>query len=97
MKRLFGLSLSCVLLTFFLSGCEAIKNFTRTDTTNLIDPTPLEKDFRSTLDVDTMWSRKIGKGAEELYLKLTPSVIDGILYVSDRYGRLTVSDPNDGA
>ena len=97
MKRLFGLSLSCVLLTFFLSGCEAIKNFTRTDTTNLIDPTPLEKDFRSTLDVDTMWSRKIGKGAEELYLKLTPSVIDGILYVSDRYGRLTASDPNDGA
>ena len=96
MKRLSLLSLSVLLLAFLLGGCERVKQFVRTDTSNLVDPTPLEKDFRSTLDVDTLWSKKIGKGAEELYLKLTPSVIAGVLFVSDRYGRLIATDINDG-
>ena len=96
MKRLSLLFLSCFLLVLLLGGCERVKKFVRTDTSNLIDPTPLEKDFRSTLDIDTLWSKKIGKGAEELYLKLTPTVIADVLFVSDRYGRLTATDLNDG-
>lgn len=86
-----------------LGGCGAyssvkrsLGNFAKNEDSNAIDPTVLDEEFESSIEVEEVWSKRIGKGAEELYLKMTPIVIGDQLFVSDRYGRLAATNLADG-
>lgn len=86
-----------------LSACEtmssvgeSITSVVSSDDDDAVEPSELDKDFESSIEVETVWSKRIGKGAEELYLKLTPAVIGEFLFVSDRYGRLAATDLESG-
>ena len=78
-------------LVLALVACVTIKDLAKGEKTNAIAPNQLEA-FDASIKVEKVWSKHIGKGADKQYLKLTPTVIDGRLYVADRYGRLVASD-----
>ncbi|MGR8919355.1 MAG: outer membrane protein assembly factor BamB [Gammaproteobacteria bacterium] len=86
-------------LVVALTGCggmNAVGDFLKGETSNAIAPTELDEDFEATRKVEEVWSKRIGKGAEELYLKLTPAVIGDFLFVADRYGNLAATDLETG-
>jgi outer membrane protein assembly factor BamB len=95
--------ISLAVLTVALFGCESMSsmsesvgNFVKNEESNAIEPSELDKEFEGTITVDEIWSKRIGKGAEELYLKLTPAVIGDYLFVADRYGSLAATDLANG-
>ena len=95
--------LFAVLLPLVLGGCgtldsvgQSIGGFVKNEASNAIDPTEIDEEFENSLAVAEKWSKRIGKGAEELYLKLTPAVIGKFLYVADRYGNLAATSLEDG-
>ncbi len=107
MKRLLSPHLfSCLaslVAVLALGGCgamssmsQSIGNIVKNEESNAIEPTLLAEDFKPAIKVETLWSKRIGKGAEELYLKMTPIVIADNLFVADRYGRLAATNINDG-
>ena len=54
------------------------------------------EDFEPRISVDDLWSKRVGKGADDHYLKLTPTVLGSSLFVADRYGRLAATDLESG-
>lgn len=83
-------ALAVALLTLSLSACQTIKTVVFRETSNAVKPNELEE-FEATLAVEKVWSDRIGKGADEQYLKLTPKPIGERLYVADRHGSLIAS------
>lgn len=59
-------------------------------------PTELDKEFKSTLKVDELWSERAGKGTEKLYLKLIPAASGKRVYTADRDGRVLALDALKG-
>jgi outer membrane protein assembly factor BamB len=94
-----GLTLACLLCGCgaFTAVKEAAGGVLKNEESNAIDPTELDEEFEQTIKIDELWSRRVGKGAEELYLKMTPIVIDEQLFVADRYGRLAAISLGDGS
>jgi outer membrane protein assembly factor BamB len=74
---------------------QTVSNLIAGEESNAIEPTEL-KDFEPRISVDDLWSKRVGKGADKHYLKLTPTVLGKNLYVADRYGRLAASDLESG-
>lgn len=98
------LCLSGLLIALTLAGCQSVSNFgnsvgnfLKNEDSNAVEPSALDEEFLATLVVNEVWSKRIGKGAEELYLKQTPAVIGDYLFVADRYGRLAATDVGSGA
>ncbi len=77
------------------SGCSNVKELLMRETSNAVAPTELTE-FEARLKVGQLWSKRIGKGADQQYLKLTPVVIDNLLFVADRYGRLAATALDTG-
>lgn len=75
---------------------RSLKSFAKNEESNAIDPTELDEEFKNSIEVAEIWSKRIGKGAEELYLKMTPVIIGDHLFVSDRYGSLAATNLADG-
>jgi outer membrane protein assembly factor BamB len=76
-------------------SCTQVKELVRAEKSNAVAPTPLEE-FEQSLQVDELWSERIGKGADEHYLKLTPIVAGSRLFVADRHGRLAATESDTG-
>ncbi len=55
-------------------------------------PTVLDEEFKPSINVTEVWSKRIGKGTDELYLKLAPAIIDGFLFVADHSGQLAATE-----
>ena len=92
-----------LILAVGLTACNSmgpvgrtIKKLVREDISNAIDPTVLDEEFENKLAVTEVWSKRIGKGAQELYLKFTPASIGQFLFVADRYGQLAATDLKSG-
>ena len=47
--------------------------------------------------IETIWSKKIGKGADNLYLNLKPTIIGAYLYVASKDGQLAAIDTSNGS
>ena len=58
---------------------KSLGSFISRESTEVDDSDVLSDSYKSKISVDEIWSKRIGKGAENLYLKLTPSVIGGYL------------------
>jgi outer membrane protein assembly factor BamB len=83
------------LTLVLLSGCSAIKEITGGGEDNTIPPTPLVE-FETLVEIIQLWSKDTGKGSTKQYLKLTPSHIQGKVFVADVRGNLTAIDATSG-
>lgn len=77
-------------LVAVLASCQTTKDLILRESSNAIKPNQLEE-FEARLKVAKLWSDRIGKGADEQYLKLTPVVFGERLFVADRYGHLVAT------
>jgi outer membrane protein assembly factor BamB len=75
--RFFPLFLSIIIL----AGCSYFED-------DNIKPSPLTK-FSPTAQLKVFWSANIGGGNGEKYLKLTPAVVNNIIYVASNDGYVT--------
>lgn len=85
MKRLLP-----VVLLAVLGGCSWFGS-----SANVEPPAELVE-FKPAMKVEEVWSRDIGKGPGENFLRLTPAEQGSILYVSDRHGRVQALDAVKG-
>lgn len=77
-----------------LSGCGGLSEMMG-DVDNSIPPTPLIS-FFETATVDRVWSSRIGSGTNELYIKLTPALMDGRVFTADTEGDVQALDATTG-
>ncbi|MFO1435568.1 MAG: outer membrane protein assembly factor BamB [Gammaproteobacteria bacterium] len=56
---------------------------------NSAPPTPLEE-FAPTVAVKQLWSTSVGKGTDEQFLKLEPTLVGDRIYTAERRGRVGV-------
>lgn len=105
MNRLMRFFIAIVIL-LTINGCDSIGSMTKAakstavrvvkrESSNAIAPKELEE-FEPRISVDAVWSKRIGKGAEDHYLKLKPKVLGQRLFVADRFGRLVATDLESG-
>lgn len=90
-------SLVCTLL-FSLCGCSMMEDAKRMlagDEDNAIPPAELVE-FMPSLNVAELWSRRIGKGTDKIYLRLSPVYAAQRLYIVDSRGRLQALDATNG-
>jgi len=90
-----GLSLTTASCSVFESVTNTVGDVLGNEESNAIEPMELE-DFEPRISVDDLWSKRVGKGADDHYLKLTPTVLGNNLFVADRYGRLAATDLESG-
>ncbi|NNM00480.1 MAG: outer membrane protein assembly factor BamB [Gammaproteobacteria bacterium] len=53
-------------------------------------------EFAPAFEVVRAWTGSVGKGSDDHYLKLTPALVDGIVYAADRGGRVRAVELEDG-
>lgn len=90
--------LACALIVALLAGtagCSNMKELLMREKSNAVAPTELTE-IEARLQVEEIWSKTMGKGADEQYLKLTPIVVDDLLFVADRYGHLAATALDTG-
>jgi len=90
-------NLVCALL-LSLCGCSMMEDAKRMlagDEDNAIPPAELVE-FMPSLNVAELWSRRIGKGADKNYLRLSPAYAAQRLYIVDSRGRLQALDATNG-
>lgn len=76
------------------SGCTALGNlFDNPD--NTAPPADLV-DFEPTINVRTVWQRRVGSGAGKLFLKLRPAIDGDRVYAATRDGRVQAFDARTG-
>ncbi|MGH6634997.1 MAG: outer membrane protein assembly factor BamB [Gammaproteobacteria bacterium] len=71
-----------------LGGCGASKAFMQKASgwmgeEGSLPPLP---QLEPAISIETLWSEQVGQGADEFYLKLTPVVDEGSVFVADREG-----------
>ncbi len=62
---------------------------------NTEPPTPLV-DFITTANISRLWSENVGRGTDELYIKLVPAIMDGRVVVADTNGNISAFDSVSG-
>lgn len=81
-----------ILLIIFSTcvGCGAkqvVKDIFASDDDNAEPPTPLV-DIVNTADLNRVWSENIGKGTDELFIKLSPVVMGEHVFIADTRGEI---------
>ncbi|MDO1527273.1 outer membrane protein assembly factor BamB [Fulvimonas sp. R45] len=88
MKRACTIALAASLVA--LAGCHSFKK------ENIEPPTPLEKHFRPTVQVQRLWKARVGDGAGVSGVRLRPAVVDGVLYAVSTDGSIAAFDAVSG-
>ena len=83
------------LTLVLLSGCGTVKNMFGGGEDNTIPPTPLVE-IETLAEIIKLWTKDTGKGSTKQYLKLTPSHIQGKVFVADVRGNLAAIDAISG-
>jgi len=78
-----------------LSGCGTVKNMFEGGEDNTEPPTPLVE-IETRAEIIKLWSKDTGKGSTKQYLKLTPSHIQGKVFVADVRGNLVAIEATSG-
>ncbi|MHC1480611.1 outer membrane protein assembly factor BamB [Frateuria aurantia] len=87
MKRLLPVVLMAAVV---LAGCHSYKK------ENIHPPTPLDKNFKSSIAIKQVWDARIGKGAGLSGIRLRPTYADGRLYVISTDGHIAALDAATG-
>ena len=88
MKR-FGLIVLTASLVA-LAGCHSFKK------ENIQPPTPLDKNFKPTVQVTQVWKTRVGHGAGVSGVRMQPTVVDGVLYAASIDGAIGAYDAATG-
>ena len=91
-RSLFVLSLFTLCL-----GCGA-KQYISTIVSgkdNAEPPSPLV-DFVESADIKTVWSQDVGKGTDELFIKLVPALLDNQVFIADTRGNIVALNAETG-
>lgn len=90
------LTLSCagLLVSLVVAGCGTVGNFLA-GKDNSAPPAKLEK-FESSVAVQTVWSKDVGSGSDEQYIKLPPVVEGDKVFAADRKGRVSAYGAANG-
>ncbi|MDA8362731.1 MAG: outer membrane protein assembly factor BamB [Gammaproteobacteria bacterium] len=78
--------LSMLILVLGLGGC-GIMNWIHGGKSNAAPPAKL-KSFAAAYRVERVWSADIGGGAGAKFIRLSPALHDGVLYVSEPHGQV---------
>lgn len=73
-----------------LAGCHSFKK------ENIQPPTPLDKNFKPTVQVTEVWSTRVGHGAGDSGVRMQPTVVDGVLYAASSDGVIGAYDAASG-
>lgn len=84
------------LMLVLLSGCGTVKNLLGSGVDNSIPPTPLVE-IETLAEIIKLWEKDTGKGSTKQYLKLTPSHIQGKVFVADIRGNIAAIDATTGS
>lgn len=90
-------ALSLALAGGMLGGCgirETVSDYMSGDE-NTAPPAALVE-FQPLISVEEGWSLRLGKGADEQFLKLIPKVVGDRVYTAERRGRVGVFDAASG-
>jgi len=86
-------SLRSLVLLFIFSACvgcgakQVVKDIFASDDDNSEPPSPLV-DIVKTADLNKVWSENIGKGTDELFIKLAPVVMGEHVFIADTRGEI---------
>ena len=96
-SRAFLRKAALVVLVAGISGCATIKGwFNDVKKENIEPPTPLSEQFSPSLNVQRVWSERVGKGAEKTGARMRPAYADGKLYTASATGRVEAFDAATG-
>lgn len=73
-----------------LSGCSWLRGEDNTE------PPAELTDIQATVRLEEVWSRDVGAGVDEQFLRLRPGVDDGRVFAADHKGRVTAFDAGTG-
>ncbi|MYD45341.1 MAG: outer membrane protein assembly factor BamB [Gammaproteobacteria bacterium] len=90
MIRLNRLLCFLVLLTF-VGGCSIFRGNRADKEPEAGDAAPL-LEFTPEIEVERVWSKRIGKGLGRKYVQITPAIVDDRIFVSDAYGLVFALD-----
>ena len=89
--------LALIALVVVMSGCATIKGwFNDVKKENIEPPTPLSEPFTSTINIQHVWSERVGAGAEKTGVRMRPAYADGKLYAASTTGALEAFDAATG-
>jgi outer membrane protein assembly factor BamB len=81
-------------LGVLVTGCSAVQEYLGGEDN---DEPPAELvEFTPEIEIETLWSRDVGSGVDEQYLKLRPTVVGGRVYAAGRDGDVAAYDALTG-
>ena len=92
--KLFRLLTTSVLL-LLISGCSAFQEWFGSEEEDATAPVELER-IDTKVKLKKQWSSKIGDGQGDGFYKITPTLVDGVLYVASSDGEVAAISADDG-
>ena len=92
MKR----ALILVALAAGVSGCATIKGWFGDSKAENIEPPTVLVEFPPTINVQKVWSERVGKGSQHTGARMSMSYADGKLYAASATGDITAFDATNG-
>ena len=92
--KLFRLLTTSVLL-LLISGCSTFQEWFGSEEEDATAPVELER-IDTKVKLKKQWSSKIGDGQGDGFYKITPTLVDGVLYVASSDGEVAAISAADG-
>ena len=92
--KLFRL-LTTSLLLLLVSGCSTFQEWFGSEEEDTTAPVELER-IDTKVKLKKQWSSKIGDGQGDGFYKITPTLVDGVLYVASSDGEVAAISAADG-
>ncbi|MEE3018813.1 MAG: outer membrane protein assembly factor BamB [Pseudomonadota bacterium] len=92
--KLFRLLITSVLL-LLISGCSTFQEWFGSEEEDATAPVELER-IDTKVKLKKQWSIKIGDGQGDGFYKITPTLVDGVLYVASSDGEVAAISAADG-
>lgn len=92
--KLFRLLTTSVLL-LLISGCSTFQEWFGSEEEDATAPVELER-IDTKVKLKKQWSTKIGDGQGDGFYKITPTLVDGVLYVASSDGEVAAISAVDG-
>ena len=92
--KLFRLLTTSVLL-LLISGCSTFQEWFGSEEEDATAPVKLER-INTKVKLKKQWSAKIGDGQGDGFYKITPTLVDGVLYVASSDGEVAAISAADG-
>lgn len=92
--KLFRLLTTSVLL-LLISGCSTFQEWFGSEEEDATAPVELER-IDTKVKLKKQWSTKVGDGQGDGFYKITPTLVDGVLYVASSDGEVAAISATDG-